>query len=512
MNMHAKTAILATAALLATALVLPGDVEAASPPTMKFGMDAYSIPAQTDAGVKPDYATLWVGPWNLNNWGGVDSQLDRMRNAGVTPAIHFYYWGDDISVSCIEKGCWSSLHGTHKDQAGWQKLAEQLNARLHAKMAGKQVVILLESEFNKGNVATYENLDGLLASKAKYFKGAYPNSKVVLALGNWNSAAWGTWDRAAAASDMIGLQGMRGSTRDSLSYYQRAYEDTLAGAKTAKAKFGKPVFVTDIALSSYPDSTYLAHQNAELKQFFGGMGELKAAGVQAFVYRSWRNSDNMDTANYYGIAERHWGLAYSSGTLKASGHTWIAGVKAERSGTSSSTGTSTGTSTGSGTVTFTPTSSGNEWWVETKVSGMSPTKVEAKSGTGSWHTLSKTSYGTWAKSFHAPKGSTVTFRATDAAGNAATKDFTWGSASTTAFSVTWSPKSVGNDWWVETAASGSGISKVETRVNGGSWTSLPKTSWGTYAKSVHAPDNAKVEFRATSTTGSTSAVKAYTWT
>ena len=57
---------------------------------VRFGMDANSIAAQKAAGVHPDYATFWIGPWTLKSgWAGPDAQLTNMKNAGVTPAIHF---------------------------------------------------------------------------------------------------------------------------------------------------------------------------------------------------------------------------------------------------------------------------------------------------------------------------------------------------------------------------------------------------------------------------------------
>ena len=502
------TALLGFALLFGAAIAVLPEAEATTTP-MKFGMDAHSIGALGAAGVKPDYATLWVGPWNLNNWGGFDRSVADMKAAGVTPAIHFYYWGDDISVSCIEKGCWSSLHNVQKNRAGWDQLAAQFVGRLNAQMAGKTVVIFLETEFNKGDVSTYEAFDGLLAAKADYFHTKYPASKVVLALGNWNSGAWGTWDRAAAESDMIGIQGMRGSTRDSQTSYLNLYEATLAGAKTAKAKFGKPVAVTDLALSSYPDSTYATHQASELRQFFANLPALKDAGVTMLMYRTWKNNDHMDTANYYGVAERHWGLTYTSGVHKASAKVWVDGVKAERGGT-----TTSGTSA---TATFTPKSVGNDWWIDVAVKSSSPiSKVEVQVNDGSWTALPKTSWGTYAKSVHAPDGSKVEFRATTGAGTVLSPAYTWGAASgsgTTSSTTTFTPKSVGNDWWIDVAVkSSSSVSKVEVQVNDGSWTALPKTSWGTYAKSVHAPNGAKVEFRATDTSGKVTTSSAYTWT
>ncbi|HWH31921.1 MAG TPA: PKD domain-containing protein, partial [Egibacteraceae bacterium] len=300
---------------------------------MRFGMDANSVSAQAAAGVKPDYGTMWLGPWTLTSgWGGPNSQLTSMRNAGVTPAIHFYYWGDDISQSCLKNGCYSSLHSAQKDQAGWQLLAEQMVDNLNARMGGEPVVIFMETEFNKADVQTWEPLDAMLEEKARFIKQGYPNAQIVLAIGNWNSPAWKTWDRAAAASDYVGIQGMRGSTRDSLSHYLNLYEASLSGARTLQGLFGKPVFLTDIALSSYPEPEYLGHQQSELKQFFDNLPALKDAGVEAMLYRGWRDNPTMNLANYYGQAERHWGLnyAYSTGAMKPSGHVWVAGVKDER--------------------------------------------------------------------------------------------------------------------------------------------------------------------------------------
>src|SRR5689334_20750172 len=103
MNALAK-ALLTTAALGALLLAVPGLAVSQSQPTtapstpMLFGMEASSVSMQTAAGVKPDYGTFWIGPWTLGSgWGGPDASLTNMKNAGVTPAIHFYYWGDDIS-------------------------------------------------------------------------------------------------------------------------------------------------------------------------------------------------------------------------------------------------------------------------------------------------------------------------------------------------------------------------------------------------------------------------------
>jgi hypothetical protein len=237
--------------------------------------------------------------------------------------------------------------------------------------------------------------------------------------------------------------------------------------------------------------------------------------------------------------------------------TWLDGTlsrgsTAPTTSTSSSTGptssaTSTTTSSTSGTTSSSGTTSGpltfgatfqvppgvNEWWVEVKVSSVQTVvKVEASRNDGAWVDLPKTSWGTWAKSVHAPAGTKVVFRAWSADGAVAVSPaFSWlqGSSTTTssstssgtstgsttggALSASFAPHAVGNDWWVEAAVSANKpLAKVEASLDGGAWQELPPTSWGTWAKSIHAPNGTQVVFRATATDGSSATSAAYTWT
>jgi hypothetical protein len=446
-----------------------------------------------------------------------DVRLGRARWRNGEPAIQFYYWGDDISPTCVEKGCWSSIHDTQKDRYHWQMLGDQLAAHLNSKLGGAKAVVFLESEFNKKGISTYEPFDGYLATIAYRLHGAYPNAVIVLAFGNWQSGDWHNFDRAAAASSMIGLQGLRGSTKDSATAYNDLYSATLAGSKTMASLFHKPIMLTDIGLSSYTEPNYLTMQHDNLKKFFSGIGSLQGAGVKTILYRSWYDSPGASTANFYGEAERHWGLAYSGSSRKAAAQAWIDGVKAVRYGSSSSSSSTTsstsGSTSGGYTAQFAPASGANEWWVDVKVTASpTPVKVEAQVAGGSWTALATTDYGTWAKSMSAPKGSSVVFRATDSTGRVAwSPTMTWLGPAT--FPATFTAKSLGNDYWVEAAVSSSSvISKVEARLNGGPWTALPKTSWGTYASDLHAPDGTQVVFRATSSTGAIATSSSYAWT
>jgi hypothetical protein len=69
-----------------------------------------------------------------------------------------------------------------------------------------------------------------------------------------------------------------------------------------------------------------------------------------------------------------------------------------------------------------------------------------------------------------------------------------------------------NNWWVEVGVTANQpVTAVEASVNGGAWTSLPKTSWGAWAKSFYVATGSHVQFRAHSSTGATATSVSYTW-
>ncbi|HLE47657.1 MAG TPA: carbohydrate-binding domain-containing protein [Candidatus Thermoplasmatota archaeon] len=323
---------------------------------MRFGMDLDSIDPQGKAGVTPDYGMIWIGPWTLRyGWGGTDAAFARAESAGVTPVIQFYYWGDDISINCLENGCWSNLHGATKNRTNWQLLATQLAEHLNQKLGGAAALIIVESEFNKNDAGAYEPLDGYLAEKAAFFHRAYAASQVVLGFGNWADWNWKVFDRAATAADLLGLQAMRGSTRDSAARYEGVLDATLYGARTLRQLFQKPLIITDLALSSYPEPDYATRQAKVIDSLFARMGEFKALEVRGLLYRSFYDSPGMSTANYFGEAERHWGLAWAgNGTAKPALASWIKGVQAERAPPVAATTTTTAPTTTTAAPTTTP--------------------------------------------------------------------------------------------------------------------------------------------------------------
>lgn len=313
---------------LAFAPVEPPETPDAGTPrdAMRFGIDKDGAQA---AGA--DLGVIWIGPWNqVHGWLGPKNDTARLLEQNITPAYQLYYWGDDMSRSCFENGCWSDLHGVYKDQWGWNALVERFVRFLNEDAPGKEVYVFLETEFNRHGVRDYEPLDKALADHARDIKDGHDGARVYLALGNWNPADWPTWDRAAAASDGVGIQGVRGATHDDVEDFDDLYEQTLSGARTANRLFDRPVVVDDIAVSSYPGGDMEAVQARTLSEFFSGIGQLKDAGVQVVVYRAWEDQPTADPGNTYGAAERAWGLNHADGRAKPAAATWNEGVAQER--------------------------------------------------------------------------------------------------------------------------------------------------------------------------------------
>ncbi len=170
--------------------------------------------------------------------------------------------------------------------------------------------------------------------------------------------------------------------------------------------------------------------------------------------------------------------------------------------------------TGTFSASFSLSPNVNEWWVEVGVTGnQAISGVTASVNGGAPVALTKQSWGAWAKSFFVARGSSVVFKATASTGQVATSQtFTWLGAAPT-FTATFSPKAVGNDWWVEVAvSSASTITKVEASINGGAYQNLDKKSWGNWAKTINAPNGSSVKFRATDSAGATATSSTYTWT
>ncbi len=256
--------------------------------------------------------------------------------------------------------------------------------------------------------------------------------------------------------------------------------------------------------------------------------------VQATVSGSpWKVEARVDGGSWTALAKQSWGAhagsvkaphgstvefrAHIGGGTESAAYKWPDAMPATAS---SGGGSSGGITTQSGDV-FSEVK-GNRWWIQANVEG-SPSRVDARVDGGPWLGMKHESWGAWTVSTSAPEGARVELRATFG-GASKTAAYSWtegdakpaGSGSSppapsggSSFDATFDKKQV-LEWWVQVGVTGTkSISKVDVRVNGGSWTPLAKQSWGDWAGSVHVNGGQKVEFRATASDGSTDISQGY---
>jgi hypothetical protein len=403
------------AALATCLLILAGGLAgaAAAGAGMRFGMDPAAIQPLARFGAKPGYAMYWAGAWNERaGFGYLGSLADSIADQSIQPVVQWYYWGGDISPSCVSDGCWGG--GVWKSRANWWSDAYRLADALHGGLRGRPGVLVLESEFNKNGIEDWEPFDGILASHARVFRERAPELRLVLGFGNWQPWTWWRFDQAAGASDMVGFQTMRGSTRDSEARYLGVVDAILAATVALHATFGKPVLLHDLALSSYWEPQYAHDQERVVRALFARMGDLRAAGLVGVVYRALDDDPDFTLAEYYGVGERWMGLRHPMGGWKPALDDWLAGVRAA-------------SATGGLGATFQPKAQGNDWWVEVKVTAWQPLeRVDARVDGGWWVQLAKQDWGAYAKSFYVHDGAGVQFRAVGWDGSTATSGtYTW---------------------------------------------------------------------------------------
>jgi hypothetical protein len=482
-----------TSAALVVGLVLAAPVVGA----LSWGVDAgQGVGDVKTAGASPQLGQTWVGTWmRTQGWSGFENDLRSMSAAGVTPVVLWYYWGDAISPSCVQYGC------DGMSQAEWNSMAQTMASRANAIMGGKTFYVVLEPEFNKNGIESWETFDGLLASQASMIRSLAPSAKLVVGFGNWGG--WDIFDRAVGASDMVGFQLLYASTRTSSATAVASADTMLSIGGTLHARFGKPMMVFDFDVASY--GGWESVQQQAIANVVAKAPQLQAVGIQSVVWRYVR--DNTYSSGYFGAAESTWGVEYANGVHKPAWQTLVDAIRGGSVTTAPSSATAAAANPFSGV-------SGNEWWIQANVAG-DPTSVTA-TVSGATVALAWQSWGAWAASTHAPSGTLVTLTARYADGSTRSATYQWTSATlvtspSPSGGATFSGVT-GNSWWVQANVGGpQTIASVAARVNGGAWVPLAKQWWGGWAASFYVAPGSSVQLQATSTTGSVTLSGSYAW-
>lgn len=402
--------------------VYPEDNTGQSASGIGYGFPMDDVPAVQATGADLEYGSFWVGEWvNRSGWGGLDGWLDDALANDVTPVIQWYYWGDDIDSDCYQTSCGSQFP---KTKSNWDTLAGQLRDHIASKMNGKKTIVVLETEWHKNGMETQTLFDSWLRNQMTILRSDVTEDiDVALGWGHWaggpTAQVYTTYAQAGQAADYNGtmvlfscLSGGRGE----YAGIDTSVDKLANNSRTLQSKFGKPVLIDDVGLSTYSgigsnDPTYSQYapidrdcvtpadyedlQEHKYAEIFARKTELAAAGVFGIVFRAYLDNDAGDTrGQYHKIAERWWGIKRDVNgvvTYKQSHDDVINGIIADNGGGGSPAPT--------WSPTFTVGSGANSWWIEVYTSSdVVSLDVIGKNGQFFMSNLPKQSFGAFAQS------------------------------------------------------------------------------------------------------------------
>ncbi len=163
---------------------------------------------------------------------------------------------------------------------------------------------------------------------------------------------------------------------------------------------------------------------------------------------------------------------------------------------------------------------GNNYWVETNAAPVDNdgaiVAVDARMNGGAWQSLPRTSWGSYARSLAVSTGTTVEFRALNAAGAVSlSAGYRWSTTptliSSSLFSATFSP-TTGSLTFIGTSVSANKpITRVAARLNAGAWFVLAQTGTSSWGQALAVTTGTIVEFRATASTAELAVSARYSW-
>ena len=238
------------------------------------------------------------------------ARVAAAARAGYTPVIVDWYFGDQISVPFIKEN----------RQAYMRHLQDKLIPLIKDL---SDVMVILEPEFNKNGVESWEGWDEVALEAVKLIK-ANTNARVGLGIGDWarveREEALTNIEKTVAASDFVGFLIM--SSRSYESSFSSASNDVTSRFENTitalNERFDKPILLAYAALSS--SSKWEEQQANQLREVLQRVPYFRGDGLLGVGYFSL--FDNPRHQGWFGAAETEFGLLTAEGQDKPAAAAW----------------------------------------------------------------------------------------------------------------------------------------------------------------------------------------------
>lgn len=262
------------------------------------------------------YLTHWIT--RKTNWQWESRQkLQAAVNAGYTPVISYWYFGDEISPGFVKQ----NLDAYYRDiQEHLIPLIQDI----------PNVMILLEPEFNKNGIPGWGEWDAIESKAISLIRQGAPHAKIGLVAGDWGhyeaKDTLANIEQSVERSDFIGFMLM-----SSASYEQPivnpAWQLVERGNRMAdflQGRFNKPIYMAYLALST--DQNWQQKQAVYIQQIFQNIPYYIDRGIFGLSFFSL--FDNPDQQGWFANSEQHFGLLTLNAEEKPGAGVWRENVAA----------------------------------------------------------------------------------------------------------------------------------------------------------------------------------------
>ncbi len=254
---------------------------------------------------------MWVTrDWELSWFGR--AELQALHDAGLTPVLLFYYFGDDVSQETVT--------------AQYERYRHWLQTALRHLATDLPVLVVLEPEFNNvppngdAHVKDWAPFAELMIRSAAEVRRFLPGARVGICPGDYRAYdLWGVLGPISRHMDFLAFQELWASTRPSWlnEHYQDVTEFALLFTTYLRVVYERPVLLAYLGISSYSEGSKSDWEKVQAK-VWGDLADdidrFRANGLFGVLAFAWY--DDPTHVGYFGPAETSWGLVERSGRRK----------------------------------------------------------------------------------------------------------------------------------------------------------------------------------------------------
>ncbi|MGF1681406.1 tetratricopeptide repeat protein [Photobacterium minamisatsumaniensis] len=240
--------------------------------------------------------TLWIT--QDSDWHWLRTDLLRGAHAnGYIPMINYWFFGDKISPDYV--------------QANRKRYLDEIENKLIPLLRDlPQAYLILEPEFNKQGIETWDGWDPLMLEVIALLRKHVPQVKIGLGLGDWDQP--GSTPSYASAQKSIEASDFVASMLMLASYTERAHSApdwsawvrALRLGERLQKRFNKPWMLAYLSIASQPN--WEAQQANELHKLHFYLPMLRKLGLFALNWFSF--TDEPQQQGWFADAEQSFGL------------------------------------------------------------------------------------------------------------------------------------------------------------------------------------------------------------